>query len=258
LCFVFFVFYFFTQLFSSYLSSGLNFLDVVLVEILLEIEVGELVSFRNLEELAESSVRLDVMLDFEVVGLDIVVEFLGYIGAGDEGACRLTEEAAEFIRNLGGDFKDGRTTLGTFFTFSANAAFTTTSIFDFTVDTLIKALDFSNHGGDGFTERSEGGEHGLDVIIKSGGRTSRSGISSNSRSGYRSRGRSSNRSRSGGGFATGFLDFSGSRSGYDRSNRGDRSSRGIFSLLGNTFGLGGGGSSSGVHYTSTGGRIHLN
>jgi hypothetical protein len=258
LCFVFLFFYFFTQLFSSYLSNRLSFLDVVLVEILLEVEVGELLSFRNLEELAERSVRLDVMLDFEVVGLYIVVEFLGDIGAGDEGACRLTEEAAEFIRNLGRDFEDGRTTLGTFFTFSTHAAFTTASIFDFTVNTLIKTLDFSDHGRDGVTEGNEGGEDGLDVIIKSGGRSSRSSISgSGSRSGYRSRSRSSsNRSRSGSSLATSLLGFSnrGYRSSNNRSNRSDRS---IFSLLSNTLGLSGGGSSSGVHYTSTVGRIHL-
>ena len=253
-----------TSRFSKALRSRLYFLDVVLVEVLLEIEVGELVSFRDLEELAESSVRLDVMLDLEVVGLDIVVEFLGHIGAGDEGACRLAEEAAEFIRNLGGDFEDGRTTLGTFFTFRTYAAFTTASILDFTVDTLIKTLDFRDHGRDGLTERSEGGEDGLDVIIKRSSR-SNNGFSS-SGSGYRDcRSRSSellvrSRSSSSGSLATSFLNFSDRSS--DRSNRGNRgsyrSSRGIISLLGNTLGLGGRGSSSRVHYTRSGVRIHLN
>jgi len=119
-------------------SSGLLSLDVMLVEVLLEIEVGELLSLRHLEELAERSIGLDVVLDLEVVGLDIVVELLGHIGARDEGASGLAEEAAELISDLGGDLEDGRATgLGTFFTFLGNTALAATSILDLTVHTLV-------------------------------------------------------------------------------------------------------------------------
>ena len=109
----------------------------MLVEILLEVEVGELVSLRHLEELAERAVRLDVVLDLEVVALHIVVELLGDVGAGDEGASGLTEEAAELISDLGGNLKDGRTTLDALLTLLRNTALALASILNLTVDTLV-------------------------------------------------------------------------------------------------------------------------
>jgi hypothetical protein len=234
----------------------------VLVEVLLEIEVRELFRLRHLEELAKRSIRLDVVLVLQVLFLDIGVELLGHIGAGDEGASRVTEETAELIRNLGGDFEDGKATLDRLAVLrnSSYTALATTSILDFTVDTLIKALDFSNHGGHSLAERREGGEDGLEVIIKSGDRSSggfRGGYRSSHRSGGRSR---YSRSRSRSGLATSFLGFRGRRSngGYRSGGRsGDRNSNNFISLLGNTLGLSGGGSNRGVHYTSTGGRIHI-
>jgi hypothetical protein len=237
----------------------------VLVEVLLEIEVRELLSLRDLEELAERSVRSDVVLVLEVLFLDVVVELLGHIGARDEGARGVAEEAAELIRNLGGDFEDGGAALDglTIGIFRASTALTTTSILDFTVHALIKALDLGNHGRDGLTEGGERGENGLEVLIESRRRGSRGGVRGSGHGGsYRSSDRN-NRSGDRGSRSSGLLGglLRISSGGYNRGDRGNRSrgsNRSIVSLLGNTLGLGGRGSSSGVHHTSTGGRIHLN
>ena len=83
LYFVFFIFIYCS--YSTDLSSRdrLDLLDVVLIQVLLEIEVGQLLSLRDLEELAESSIGLDVVLVLQVLLLDVVVQLLGDIGAGD-------------------------------------------------------------------------------------------------------------------------------------------------------------------------------
>jgi hypothetical protein len=239
----------------------------VLVEVLLEIEVGELLRLRNLEELAESSIRSDVVLILEVLFLHILVELLGDIGARDESTRGVTEETAELIRDLGGDLKDSEATLDglTSLSHRRSTALTTTSILDLTVDTLVKALDLSDHRGYSVTERGEGGEDGLEVVIKSGNRGGRGCISSGDggnrrgRGGYRSRSSGGDRSNRGSRLASSLLGLSNNRSRSGGGYRGDRgrSSRGIVGLLGNALGLGGGGSSGGAHHTSTGGRIHL-
>jgi hypothetical protein len=236
----------------------------VTVEVALEVEVSELLTFRDLEEFLKGGIGLDVVLILEALFFDVVVDLLGDIGAGDEGASRVAEELAEFISNLGGDLEDGRTTLHGLFTIFGDTAFALAGILDFTVDTLIKALDLSDHRRHGLAESGEGSENGFEVLIKSGGRGSRRirrdrGGSGRSRGGNRNRRRSGGR---GGGSSSGFLGDTLGRSLSGSSNRGrsrggyrGRSSS-IFSLLGDTFTLGG--SSSGVHHTSTGGRIHLN
>ena len=238
----------------------------MLVEVLLEIEVGELLTLGDLEDLLERSIRGDVVLVLEALLLDIVVHLLGDIGAGDEGARGVTEELAELIGNLEGDLEDGealgRITLG----LSANTALALASILDLTVDTLVKALDLSDHGGDRLTERGEGGEDGLEVLIESGRRGSR-GLGSRSggrRGSDRDRRRSNRggRGRGSGLLGDGLLGLSGRSSG-NRGRRSDDRSRhrrrgDLIGLLGNTLGLGGrGGSRGGVHHIGTGGSIHL-
>ena len=237
----------------------------MLVEVLLEIEVGELLTLGDLEDLLERSIRGDVVLVLEALLLDIVVHLLGDIGAGDEGARGVTEELAELIGNLEGDLEDGealgRITLG----LRANTALALASILDLTVDTLVKALDLSDHGGDRLTERGEGGEDGLEVLIESGRRGSR-GLGSRSggrRGSDRDRRRSNRggRRRSSGLLGDGLLGLSGrsSRSrGSDGRSRHRRRGSDLIGLLGNTLGLGGrGGSGGGVHHIGTGGSIHL-
>jgi hypothetical protein len=231
----------------------------VSIEVALEVEVGEVVSVREAEQLLEGSIRLDVMLILEGVLLDVLVDLTGHVGARDEGTLGLTEEGAELISDLGRDLKDGRTTLGALFAFSLYAAAALASILDFTVDTLFKLLDLSDHGGNDFTETREASEHALHVFIKGGGRSLRgSGIRGRSRdnggsSGYRGR------SSGGSDFLGSLLGLSSSRSGYNRSNGGRSSGdRGIVGFLGDTLlgrGRGGGG---GIHHISTGGSIHLN
>jgi len=253
------VFYYFFIL--IYLRSGdLVRLDVVTVEVALEVEVGELLIFRNLKELAESSIRLDVMLVLEVLLLHVVVDLLGDIGAADEGAVGVTKELVELIRDLRRDFEDGRATLGGFFTFGADTALALAGILEVTVDTLVKLLDFSDGRRDSIAHGNEAGEDILEVIIESGGRGSHDfrgggsddrgsnddGVNRGSDFGLDSR------------LAASLLHFSGSDRGGRSRGRGSNGSRSrgrdIFSLLGDTLGLG---NNSRAHYTSTGGSIHL-
>jgi len=78
----------------------------VAVEVALEVEVGELLRLRHLEELAERAIRSDIMLVLEVLLLDVVVDLLRDVGAADQGALGVTEEDAELIGDLGGDLED--------------------------------------------------------------------------------------------------------------------------------------------------------
>jgi hypothetical protein len=251
--------YLFIYLPEANLRSGnrLGFLDVVSIEVALEVEVGEVISIREAEELLEGSIRLDVMLVLEGVLLDILVDLTSHIGAGDEGSLGLAKESAELISDLGGDLKDGRTTLGTLFTLSLYATTALAGVLDLTVNTLLELLDLSHGAGDIFTNSGEARENSLHVLIKSGGRSLRGGIRGRSRSGSNNRG---SRSRSGSSNLLGSLLGLGSNRSRSRGSYGGRSggSRGILSLLG--YALLGRSSRVGgsrVHYTSTGGRIHL-
>ncbi len=230
------------------------------IEVALEVEVGEVVSIREAEELLEGGIRLDVVLVLEGVLLDVLVDLTSHIRAGDEGTLGLTEEGAELISDLGGNLEDGRTTLGALFALSLHAAAALASILDFTVDTLLELLDLSDHGGNSLTESGEATENSLHVLIKSGGRSLRGGSGIRNRGGCNRGSGDRSRGGSGGGDLLGsLLGLSGGRGSDNGSNRGRRGGgRGIVGLLGYTLLGRGRGAGGGIHHTITGGRIHLN
>ena len=222
------------------------------VEEALEVEVGEVLSLRDGEELTERSIGLDVVLVLEVLFLDVVVYALGDLRAAHQGALGLAEEGAELIRDLDGALEDGGSTLDglTILRGGGRTALTLAGILDLTVNALLELLDLRHHGGNRLTESGEAGHDGLDVLVKSGrGSSGRGGSSLYRGRGYNNRGRGGH----GGGLLGRLgLGLSGNNRGGGRSGNGLRDGGRI--LLGNTLdSLGGGGGSA--HYTRGGGRI---
>ena len=76
------------------------------IKVSLKVEVGEIVSISEAEELLERCIRLDVMLILQILLLHVVVDLTCDIGAGDESSLWLTKEDAELISDLGGDLED--------------------------------------------------------------------------------------------------------------------------------------------------------
>jgi len=91
------------------LGSRHNLLEVVDVEVLLEVEVRELDVIREVEELEERRIRLDVVLVLEVLLLDVRRDELRDVGAALLGAGRAAHERAEGRRDVRGDLEDGDT-----------------------------------------------------------------------------------------------------------------------------------------------------
>jgi len=229
----------------------------VAVEVTLEVEVGQLLRLRHLEELAERAIRRDVMLVLQILLLDVVVDLLGHVGAADQGALGVAEEHAELIRHLRGDLEDARATrLGTLLTLGTDATLTLACILDLAVDTLVQTLDLRDHQAHRLTERREGREDALEVLIERRGR----GL--NNRRGRGRNGRRHNRGRNRcsllrGRLATRLLGLRGRGGHRGRGNRLRGGNRGnnLLSLLRNRL-LGNRLSRGGTHHTSSVGRIH--
>jgi len=228
----------------------------VTVEVTLEVEVGQLLRLRHLEELAERAIRRDVVLVLQVLLLDVVVDLLGHVGAADQGALGVAEEDAELIRNLRGDLEDARATrLGTLLTLGTDATLTLAGILDLAVDTLVQTLDLRDHGAHRLAERREGRQHALEVLIErrrgglnsGGGRRNRC---SDNRGNNRGRGRDSLLRRR---LAARLLGLRGRRRHRGRDSSGLRDNN-LFSLLRDL--LSNRLSRGGTHHTSSVGRIH--
>ena len=236
------------------------------VEVTLEVEVGELVRLRHLEELAEGGIRRDVVLVLEVLLLHIVVDLLRDVGAADQRARGVTEELVQLIRDLRGDLEDARATrLGTLLALGTDATLAATGILDLAVDTLVQTLDLRDHGADRLAERGERGQNTLEVLIQRRGRGSR--LRGRRRRGSRgrasrNRGHRGNRgrhdSRLGRRRLAARLDLLGGRRN-DRGRRGNNyrgsNNNNLLNLLLNLLrrGLRNNG---GTHHTSSVGRIH--
>ena len=234
------------------------------VQVALQVEVRQLVRLGHLEELAQGGIGGDVVLVLQVVLLDVVVNLLRHVGAGDQRARGVLQELAQLIRHLRGDLEDGRTTLGRLLTLGAHTALALAGILHVLVDTLVQALDLRDGGRRLLAERRQRGEDCLQVLIQRGGRRRGRDGSSGIRNGLGDNGwRGNNWRHSGDGSLRGSgLATLGGRGGSGnngwRSNGNRRGgNNNILSLLGNTLSLSGR-SSGGTHHTRTGGSIHLN
>ncbi len=127
----------------------------MLVEVALEVEVGEALSVGNAEELLERSIRLDVVLVLEALLLDVGRHRLGDIGAAHLAALGLAKEDAEVIAELRGDLEDaeaGRLRNAILIELRGRATLALASILDLTGHTLLELLELGVKGGDGLAE----------------------------------------------------------------------------------------------------------
>jgi len=205
-------------------------LDVVAVEVALEVEVSQRLTFRDGEELAQRSIRLDVVLVLELVGLYILVDGLGDLRAAHESSGRATEESEELGGDLSRALEDGRSTLDLYtILINLHAAAALASILHLAVNTLLQLLDLGEESGGSLTERVQVARNSLEVVIESGDR----GYSDRRRlyrgRGYYYRGRYSYRlsnsdglrgSSLGGALGLGRGSYSGGHGGRGGYNRG--------------------------------------
>ena len=123
----------------------------MLVEVALEVEVGETLRVSNAEELLERGIRLDVVLVLETLLLDVGRHGLGDIGAAHLAALGLAKEDAEVITELGGDLEDaeaGRLGSAVLIKLGRGAALALAGILDLTRNTLLELLELGVQRGD--------------------------------------------------------------------------------------------------------------
>ena len=150
-------------------------LDVVLVQVALEIEVGQRLRIeirRSLvigrQQLAQLAVGLDLMLVLQVVLLHVVVHALRHLRAAHERALGLLEERAQLLRDDHGALEDGQHTglraLGALLGLRAAAALA--RVLDLAVDTLVQALHLAEEGHHRLAEGVQARRHGLEVLVE--------------------------------------------------------------------------------------------
>lgn len=146
---VFLIFIWVFLLFNLSSRNNNRRLQVVLVEVALEIEVGQLLTLRHAEELLQRRIGLDVVLVLEALLLHVVVDGLGNLRAGHLRALGLAEERAQLLRNLGGALEDGRRALDLHAVLiNLGLALALASILDLAVHTLLHTLNLAEQGGD--------------------------------------------------------------------------------------------------------------
>ena len=222
-------------------SDNRGGLDVMSVQVALQVEVGQLVSISDGQELLQCSVRLDVVLVLQALFLDVVVDGLGDFTAAHQSAVGLAQELAEFISDLGGALEDAqsaRLCIRALLDLAATLALA--SILDFTVDTLLELLDLREHGGDSLLQSVQVASDSLDILIQGG-----DGASGGGNRGSLDRGGGNNyrgSCSSGNGLLAAGLLFSGGsgNSGNRGSNGGCDFNDGVFlcDLLGSSLGRG--------------------
>jgi hypothetical protein len=223
------------------------------VEVLLEVEVSELITFLDTEQVAELDVRVDIMLILEVVVLDIRSDELGDVGAAFLRTGRAAEERAESRGDVDRLLEDAYTSRFAIFTFSG--ALTTTTLVGHLLNLrgfLFEALGFRDELRNSFTNSEETSSDSLGFMFeadffRSSGGFSRGGYN---RSSYDRGNRGRRRSGRGSGLGGYFLSSLGSggdRSGNNRGGNRGRGSGDFIGLLGDDF-LGSG-FGRGVHYT---------
>lgn len=111
-----FVFYYLLfvhfSLFVCFLSGRVLFLFLSLLEVnlqeLLQVEITELLSGASLKQLLELHIRVDdatVLGILEVVGLDVLVDFLADRSAGDKCSDGLSDELGKLVTDSSGLLK---------------------------------------------------------------------------------------------------------------------------------------------------------
>lgn len=197
------------------------------LEVALEVEDLQLILLSEVEELAESSISLDVLLVHETLGLGVATDGGGNLAAAHESALGLTEEHTEIIGDLAGLGEDGLLLRLVGITLGLAVAATLAGLLELTGDALLELLHLGEDLGEGSTHLgnllNEAVELGNDVDIL-------------------------NNSRGGSGDGRGGSNRGGSRSSNDRGRSGNRSSNSLLGVL-----LGGGGLAG----SSLSGRAHL-
>jgi len=80
-------------------SSHGGRLDVVLVDVLLQVQDGNLILLRHTQQLAEGRIRVDDLALLQVVGLGIRIEALADVTTADERTLLEAQEGGELIRD---------------------------------------------------------------------------------------------------------------------------------------------------------------
>ena len=76
------------------------------VQVLLQVEVGQLLIGLHAQKSAQLGIRVDVVLVLQVVLLHVVVHRLRDLRAGEERVLGLAQERQELLRHLRGDLED--------------------------------------------------------------------------------------------------------------------------------------------------------
>jgi hypothetical protein len=114
------------------------------VEVALEVEVSQRLRLANGQQLAQRTIRLDVVLVLELVGLDVLVHGLGDLRAAHQSASRASEEGEELGGDLSRALEDGRSTLDlNTILIELHTAAALASILHLTADILLEALELT-------------------------------------------------------------------------------------------------------------------
>jgi len=95
-------------------SGGNNSLREVVLHVLLEVEVGELISLAELEELGKLGIRVNlaaILVVLELVATNVGIDLLADSGSGKKSSLLLSEESSELIRDESGLNKSRRGTV---------------------------------------------------------------------------------------------------------------------------------------------------
>jgi hypothetical protein len=193
----------------------------MLVEVLLDVEVGKLLTIRDAEEALEVGIRVDLMLVLETSLLDISRDARSNFSAAHLSANGLAKELAEGLRDILG-LLEYIGLLGLSRINLTLIATTLAGLLDLLSNTLVELTEIDDHLLSLITETSYSLKRSTDVIRDS---SSRSSISSRAdRAGLRSSYRGSNLSSLGLSGTRLLLSYRGSsgvsRGSYRSSSRG--------------------------------------
>lgn len=230
----------------------------MLGEELLEVENRELIRLRNTQKLTEGRIRVDRLLVHEAVGLGVVDDARGYVGAGDERTLREAKEGAELSADRRGLREDTGLGGGTIDGLRLRLPLLT-RLLDETSGQLLNDLEPSRRRGEGSLLGRQLLIEGVELRRKL--RTNiilgHSGCIRGCGGSSRSRGGNCSSRRDGSDHLLGSLlgDLGGGGGGRNRGSDRGRGSDGLNGrLLGSDLGRLGG-SGDGAHYVSSGGSI---